>query len=101
MSKYKTLRIVNIRQETKDTKSFVLEELSSEKIVYYPGQFLTLVFPGKINEERRSYSISSAQILNEPLTITVKRVDNGAYSRYLRIPGICLTRVKSGPLFLP
>jgi ferredoxin-NADP reductase len=83
MKNYTTLRIRDIRQETVDTRSFVLEELSGEKMTYQAGQFLTLVFPGKINEERRSYSISSARILNEPLTITVKRIDNGAYSRYL------------------
>jgi ferredoxin-NADP reductase len=83
MKNYTTLRILDIRQETADTRSFVLQEVSAHKMIYQPGQFLTLVFPGKINEERRSYSISSAQVLNESLTITVKRIDNGAYSRYL------------------
>jgi ferredoxin-NADP reductase len=80
---YIPLRIVKIRLETGDTKSFILEELSPSKLAYQSGQSLTLVFPGKINEERRSYSISSAAELGEPLTITVKRIDNGAYSRHL------------------
>jgi ferredoxin-NADP reductase len=83
MLNYTPLRIVKIRSETRDTKSFILEELSDSRLAYQSGQSLTLVFPGKINEERRSYSISSAAELGEPLTITVKRVDNGAYSRHL------------------
>jgi ferredoxin-NADP reductase len=78
---YIELRIIAIRKETFDTKSFVLQPVNSIHLSYKPGQFLTLVFPGK-QEERRSYSISSMPLL-EPLTITVKRIDNGEFSRYL------------------
>lgn len=80
---YIELQISAIRQETRDTKSFVLNPVSAPLSNYQPGQFLTLVFPGKINQERRSYSISSYAAHHEALTITVKRVDNGAFSRYL------------------
>ncbi len=80
---YFELQIADIRQDTHDTKSFVLKPVSSPPISYIPGQFLTLVFPGKVTEERRSYSISSNPEFNEPLTITVKRIDNGAFSRFL------------------
>lgn len=48
---------------------------------YVAGQFLTLVFAHHGREERRSYSFSSAGA--EPPAITIKRVDNGAYSRLL------------------
>ncbi len=34
-------------------------------------------------EDRRSYSISSTSELNEPISFTVKRIDNGCYSRIL------------------
>src|SRR5690606_28538232 len=34
-------------------------------------------------EERRSYSISSSPDLEEPLTMTVKKLDNGEFSRWL------------------
>ena len=79
----KTLRIVDIISETADTKSFVLE-CREGKIEYKAGQFLTLVFIRNNGEEaRRSYSISSSPGLDEPLTITVKRIANGEYSRYL------------------
>jgi ring-1,2-phenylacetyl-CoA epoxidase subunit PaaE len=77
------LRVLAIRVETIDTKSFVLEVPNKEPIDYEAGQFLTLIFPWKPNGERRSYSISSSRILNEQLTITVKRIDNGEFSRYL------------------
>ncbi|HYF68387.1 MAG TPA: ferredoxin--NADP reductase [Ohtaekwangia sp.] len=80
---YTELQITEIRNETRDTKTFMLHEVSSPPLKYKAGQFITLVFPGKINEERRSYSISATPLLNEPLTITVKRIDNGAFSRYL------------------
>lgn len=79
----KTLKVVDIISETADTKSFVLE-CREGKIEYKAGQFLTLVFIKNNGEEaRRSYSISSSPDLDEPLTITVKRITNGEYSRYL------------------
>jgi ferredoxin-NADP reductase len=79
----KTLKVIDIISETADTKSFVLKCIDGS-IDYKAGQFLTFVFK-KINgeEARRSYSISSSPELNEPLTITVKRIVNGEYSRYL------------------
>ena len=79
----KTLKVVDIISETADTKSFVLECIDG-RIDYKAGQFLTFVFKKVTGEEaRRSYSISSSPELDEPLTITVKRIVNGEYSRYL------------------
>ena len=79
----KTIKVVDIIAETADTKSFVLKCEDGE-IAYRAGQFLTFVFQKRTGEEvRRSYSISSSPELNEPLTITVKRITNGEYSRYL------------------
>ena len=77
------LVITDIRNETSDTRSYILDAAGGELPNYKAGQFLTFVFPHKLNENRRSYSISSAPSLKEPLTITVKRVDNGEFSRYL------------------
>lgn len=78
------LKIEQIIQETADTKSFVLKPVGHPTIQYQPGQFLTFLFrqSGGL-EARRSYSISSTPVTNEPLTITVKRVPNGEYSRKL------------------
>ena len=82
-SPYTPLEVTQIRRDTANTKSFVLKQLDGNPIHYKPGQFLTLIFKKKNSEERRSYSISSTPGLLEPLTITVKRIDNGEYSRYL------------------
>lgn len=79
----KTLIITDIIEETSDTKSFVLEPYEGS-IGYKAGQFLTFVFRRPNGEEvRRSYSMSSSFELNDPLTITVKRIVNGEFSRHL------------------
>ncbi|HVD97260.1 MAG TPA: iron-sulfur cluster-binding domain-containing protein [Cytophagaceae bacterium] len=77
------LKIVSIRTETDHAKTFVLEPVDDWKPFYKPGQFLTLVFFTKFGEKRRSYSMSSSPALDEPLSITVKKVDNGEFSRWL------------------
>jgi ring-1,2-phenylacetyl-CoA epoxidase subunit PaaE len=84
MSLYKKVRISAIREETPGCKTFVLDPAHPDLLQYKPGQFLTLVFTARNGEEeRRSYSISSSPALHEPLAFTVKRIDNGAYSRLL------------------
>lgn len=77
------LQITRIINETADTSSFVLDAPPGFP-AYQAGQFLTFVFTRNDgSEERRSYSISSSPVLDEPLQITVKRIANGAYSRKL------------------
>ncbi len=68
-------------KETSDTKSFVLKSVHSS-IVYQPGQFLTLLHPLS-SSVRRSYSLSSHPVLDKYLRITVKRISNGEFSRWL------------------
>ncbi|PRY51596.1 ring-1,2-phenylacetyl-CoA epoxidase subunit PaaE [Arcticibacter pallidicorallinus] len=79
----KQVKILRIISETKVAKTFVLEPLEGWQPTYKEGQFLTLVFYTRHGEKRRSYSISSSPSLNEPLSITVKKVDNGEFSRLL------------------
>jgi len=83
MGLYKTLRISSIRFETDDCRTFVMDAEDDEPLLYKPGQFLTFVFSKPAGEERRSYSISSTPVLKEPLSVTVKRLENGEYSRKL------------------
>lgn len=84
MALYKELVIAQIIPETADTKTFVLVPATpADRIGYKAGQFLTLIFPRKDQEDRRSFSISSAPGSDTSLSITVKRIDNGAYSRWL------------------
>lgn len=79
----KQLRIKKIIKETPSAKTFILEPLNGWQPEYRAGQFLTLVFYTKHGEKRRSFSISSSPELKEPLCITVKRLDNGEFSRWL------------------
>lgn len=98
----KQVRILQIIDETKDAKTFVLEPVGGWKAAHTEGQFLTLVFYTKHGEKRRSYSISSSSALEEPLRITVKRVENGEFSRLLLIqakPGDVLYTSGVGGLF--
>lgn len=76
-------RILSVIRNTANASSFVLAPIDQE-INYVAGQFITLIFKNRNNEEeRRSYSISSAPLLKEPLRITVKKIPNGIYSRQL------------------
>ena len=82
--------ITSIREETPGVKTFTISSEDGNAMPYLAGQFLTFVFTHHGREERRSFSISSSPALNEPLSFTVKRVDNGAYSRLL------IDRAKAG-----
>jgi ring-1,2-phenylacetyl-CoA epoxidase subunit PaaE len=79
---YEQLIIQKIITETPDARTFILQQVSGTPYTYKSGQFLTLVFPKPTGEQRRSYSISSSPACNEPLSLTIKRVENGEYSRH-------------------
>lgn len=79
---FRFLTIKDVRLETADTKSFVLETTDGTPLSYKPGQFLTLIVPDGKQEARRSYSFSSHPSEEFPV-ITVKRVPNGLVSRWL------------------
>jgi ferredoxin-NADP reductase len=85
-----SFEIIKIIVETADAKTFVLHPADNSVVRYKAGQFLTLVFDTKFGEKRRSYSISSSPSMNEPISITIKKVENGEFSRLL------LTKAKGG-----
>jgi ring-1,2-phenylacetyl-CoA epoxidase subunit PaaE len=78
---YKKLIIKEIREEVKDFKTILFED--GHGINYLPGQYLTFIHNEGNEEIRRSYSITSSPVLNEGLSIGVKRVENGVFSRQL------------------
>jgi ring-1,2-phenylacetyl-CoA epoxidase subunit PaaE len=80
---YQALTISHIRQERPDFKTFYFEPDPAHPISYQPGQYLTLVLERNKQEHRRSYSFVSTPVLHEPMTIGVKRIDNGLFSRFL------------------
>lgn len=78
---YSTIRISEIKKEVTGFKTIVFED--GHNISYKAGQYLTLVKTIAGNEVRRSYSITACPVLHEPLSIGVKRVENGLFSRKL------------------
>ncbi len=99
-SPYQNIKVTQVIEEVAGVKSFVFEETG---IKYKPGQYLTLVHDLFGEEIRRSYSITSAPSLNEPLSICVKRVTNGAISRILIddiMPGDVLATTGVGGFFV-
>lgn len=77
------LRIKEISTQPGDNVLITLEPVSGLIPSYLSGQFLTVLFQVNDKEIRRSYSICSSPLLNEPLRIAVKLVENGEISTYL------------------
>lgn len=76
-------KITNIIQQPNNNVTLTFKDLSGDYPTYKAGQFLTLAFMFGEREIRRSYSFSSSPAVDEPLAVTVKRVDNGEISRLL------------------
>ena len=97
---YKTLIIKSIKEEVKDFKTFCFDA----DFTYKAGQYITLVYKLNNEETRRSYSITSSPVLNEPLSIGVKRIENGFFSRKLidtaKIVNDDLITIGAGGLFV-
>ena len=74
------LRIKEVIQETTDSKTFIFE---NKDLSYKAGQFLTFIIPSDIKTIRRAYSLCTAPQVDEYPAATVKRVANGAGSRYI------------------
>lgn len=83
LSDHTPVVITAIKEEATGVKTFFLAYADKRPIPYTAGQFITLVFEHHGREERRSFSISTAHAAGEQLAFTVKRIDNGAYSRLL------------------
>ncbi|RZK83059.1 MAG: ferredoxin--NADP reductase [Pedobacter sp.] len=77
------LSIENMNYGPGETLVLTFGLLNQPKPEYLAGQFLTLVFKIQNREVRRSYSLCSSPDVNEPLSIAIKRVENGEISRLL------------------
>src|SRR6478735_9302950 len=78
---YHSLTITEIKEEANDVKTFIFGAEDAQAISYQPGQYLTFLFSEQHPEIRRSYSVTSAPALHEPLSVGVKRIPNGLFSR--------------------
>lgn len=79
------MTIRNIRMETDDARTFELAVPVEQDQIYRgrAGQFVRITIPGDTKALSRSYSLSNAPELGEPLQFTVKRVAGGAVSERL------------------
>lgn len=85
MSKFYQLKVLETKQETKDSVSvsFDVPYELYETFNYKAGQYLTLKFNLNGQEVRRSYSLCSSPALEEPLRVGVKRVKDGLVSNHI------------------
>jgi ferredoxin-NADP reductase len=80
---FRSLAVTAIELQVPGVKTFHLAAADGVDMEYSAGQFLTLAFNINDTEFRRSYSFSSCPHIDSAPAITVKRVDNGACSRFL------------------
>lgn len=83
MSKFHTLKVTEVKEETADCKSVVFEvpaELQAD-YKFIQGQYLTLKTDINGEEVRRSYSLCSSPLDNE-WRVAVKKVEGGKFSTY-------------------
>ena len=102
---YHALRILDVVDETADTRSFVLEVPAAltDAFAYEAGQFCT--FRAVIDDVRvvRCYSMSSSPDTGDALTTTVKRVPDGLMSNWMidtLAPGDTIEAMRPAGLFV-
>jgi ferredoxin-NADP reductase len=83
--RYYLLRVKRLLGETDDAASIVFDvpAVLGERFAYRPGQFVTLRVVIDGQAEYRSYSMSSAPLIDDDLQVTVKRVPGGVVSNWL------------------
>lgn len=79
------LRVKRVVQETRDTRSFVLDVPPDEQepFAYRAGQFCTFRVRFGDEDLLRCYSMSSSPDTDQELTVTVKRVPGGRVSNWM------------------
>ena len=83
------LQLADVVEETADARSLVFTapdgaDIPPERLRYSPGQFLTLRVPSdRTGSVARCYSLCSSPFTGDPLTVTVKRTEDGYASNWL------------------
>ena len=82
---YHALTVLEIVEETHDTRTFVMDipDALAELYRYRPGQFCTVRVHLDGDDVQRCYSMSSAPATDDRLAVTVKRVPGGVMSNWL------------------
>jgi ferredoxin-NADP reductase len=98
---YHELIISKVTEVVKGFYTFSFEE--GHGLKYEAGQYLTFIRDLGHGEVRRSYSLYSSPLLHEPLSIGVRRIENGSFSRWLADrarPGDRLLTTGAGGFFV-
>jgi ring-1,2-phenylacetyl-CoA epoxidase subunit PaaE len=82
--KFSALPIKQFIDETPDAYTMVLPKPAGEQFNYQPGQYLTFKVNVNGEELRRAFSLSSSPVADDHLSVTIKRVEGGRVSNYLR-----------------
>ena len=77
------LKVADIKNQPGNNITLQFTSTGDSFPAYLAGQFLSLIFYVNGKELRRSYSFNSSPHVDEPISITVKRVENGQISRLL------------------
>ncbi len=85
MARFHTLKIKDIRRETKDAVSVAFEVPPQQQPEYQfkQGQYITLKLKINGEEVRRSYSICTSPFSEKELRVAIKEVRNGKVSTYI------------------
>lgn len=85
MSKFHSLKVIDVVRETVDAVSVAFEVPANLKqdYKYKQGQYLTLKMIVDGEEVRRSYSICSSPVDESELRVAIKRVHKGRVSTYI------------------
>jgi ring-1,2-phenylacetyl-CoA epoxidase subunit PaaE len=80
---YQKLRVIAVEKQPTEVIKISFQSIDGKKLEYEAGQFLSLVFDVNGKELRRSYSLCSSPVVDEPISIAVKLVENGEISRLI------------------
>lgn len=83
-NRFHKLPIQDIIDETPEAYSLVFDNPDPEVFQYHPGQYLTLRVYIEGAEYRRAFSLSSSPATDSHLSVTIKRVEGGRVSNYIR-----------------
>lgn len=85
MTRFHSLKVADVRQETKDCVSVAFDippDLKKE-YAFIQGQYVTLKLKVNGEEIRRSYSICSSPVADHELRVAIKRVKGGKGSNFI------------------
>ncbi len=85
LRKFHSLKINEVIEETKDSKSFVfsIPDKLKKQFNYTAGQFIIIKIQIDDKEYKRSYSLSACPYTDAQFQVTVKRIKDGIVSNYL------------------